>query len=557
MAVLLGGQVVSPFVLPVPCMSTLRYADPMKKRDVGDVIVVGAGHNGLVCAAYLAEAGFPVTVLERRHCVGGAAVTEEFHPGFRNSVAAYTVSLLNPKVISDLELPRHGLRIVERRVNNFWPHDNGDFLCFSTGFAALKDELARFSAADAMALERYQRDITKVADLVRGFLLQTPPNSGGGLRDVLRMAGFANRIRRLSVEDQRIVTDVFTKSVADFLALYFENPYVLGAFAFDGLVGNYADTRSPGSAYVLLHHAFGEVNGKKGVWGHAVGGMGAITEAMASAARERGVEIRTEAAVRQVRVDGGRVVGVELNDGEQISATAVVANVNPALLYNQLLPPEALPADFRRRMRHYRNGSGTLRMNVALDRLPEFSCLQRQGRASADHLTGGIVIGPTLDYLDACYRDARDYGWSRRPLIEMLIPSTLDDSLAPPGQHVASLFCQQFSPDLDWDLYRDDAVEAVLAQVEAFAPGFRASIVGQQVLTPLDLERVFGLCRGDIMHGQLSLDQLFSARPMLGHGDYRGPLGGLYMCGSGTHPGGGVTGVPGHNAAREIVRDLG
>ncbi len=519
-----------------------------------DVIIVGGGHNGLVCAAYLAEAGRRVLVLERRDVVGGAAVTEEFHPGFRNSVASYTVSLLNPKIIADLDLHGHGLKIVERRVNNFWPNDDGDFLCFPVGDEALREEIARFSAADARALARYQRDVGMVADLIRDYVLQTPPNAGGGLRDVFRMAGFANRLRKLSLEDQRIVMDVFAKSVSDFLDLYFENEYVKGAFAFDGLVGNYADTRSAGSAYVLLHHAFGEINGKKGVWGHAIGGMGAITQAMAACARSRGVEIRTGVSVDKIIVQEGRAAGVRLADGTEIQGGIVAANVNPSMLYNQMLDDCDLPEDFSRRMRQYRNGSGTLRMNVALSELPQFTCLQQQTRASEDHLTGGIVIGPTRDYLDACYRDARTQGWSQRPLVEMLIPSTLDDSLAPPGQHVASLFCQQFDPDVDWDTHREAAADAAIDQVERYAPGFRASILGRQVLTPLDLERKFGLTRGDIMHGHLSLDQMFSARPVLGHGDYRAPIPGLFMCGAGTHPGGGVTGAPGHNAAREILR---
>lgn len=520
-----------------------------------DAIIIGGGHNGLVCANYLARAGLKVRVLERRDVVGGAAVTEEFHPGFRNSVASYTVSLLNPKVIKDLDLHGHGLKIVERKVNNFWPNEDGDFLSFPVEDEEFHTEIARFSAHDAAALKRYDRDIGMAADLVRSFLLETPPNVGGGIRDLIKAAGFANRLRKLSLEDERIVMDIFTKSVGDFLDLYFENEYVKGAFAFDGVVGNYADTRTPGSAYVLMHHAFGEVNGKKGVWGHAIGGMGAITQAMASSARSKGVEIETGAAVSRVLVEEGRAVGVQLEDGRELRAKIVAANVNPSLLYNKMLETPQLPDDFARRMKHYRNGSGTFRMNVALKELPRFTCLENQGRATADHLTGGIVIGPTMAYLDKSYRDAREHGWSREPIVEMLIPSTLDDTLAPEGQHVASLFCQQFDPDVDWDKHRVGAADQIIDQVEKFAPGFRASILGMQVLNPLDLERKFGLTRGDIMHGHLSLDQMFSARPILGHGNYRAPLKGLYMCGSGTHPGGGVTGAPGHNAAQEILRD--
>jgi len=363
-------------------------------------------------------------------------------------------------------------------------------------------------------------------------------------------------MRKLSLEDQRIVMDIFTKSVDDFLAQYFENDFVKGAFAFDGIVGNYADSQTPGTAYVLMHHAFGEVNGKKGVWGHAIGGMGAITQAMAKSAREKGVEIQTNAAVKQVLIEYGRAVGVMLEDGTVLKAHTIISNLNPSLLYNHLVDEAHMPADFARRMTHYKNGSGTFRMNVALNKLPEFTCLSNQARGTADHLTGGIIIGPTLDYIDRAYRDAKEHGWSRAPIIEMLIPSTLDDSLAPEGQHVASLFCQQFDPDVDWDKHREEVADLILDQIEIYAPGFKKTVVGRQILSPLDLERVFGLTKGDIMHGHLSLDQMFSARPVLGYGNYRAPIQGLYMCGSGTHPGGGVTGVPGHNAAREVLRDI-
>ena len=521
-----------------------------------DVIVIGGGHNGLVCANYLAMAGKKVRVLERRHIVGGAAVTEEFHPGFRNSVASYTVSLLNPKIIRDLKLHDNGLEIVHRKVNNLWPHPEGNFLAFVLGEENLRDEIAQFSENDAQALSRYFRDTGMVADLIRDVLLETPPNVGSGFKDIFKTVKFGNRLRKLSLEDQRIVMDVFTKSVSDFLDLYFENAYVKGAFAFDGIVGNYADTDTPGSAYVLMHHAFGEVNGIKGVWGHAIGGMGAITQAMAKSARENGVEIQTEAAVKKVLVKNGRAYGVELDNGEVIEAKVIASNLNPSLLYNHLVDPQALPADFARRMKHYKNGSGTFRMNVALSKLPEFTCLQNQTRATPEHLTGGIVIAPTCDYIDQSYRDSKLFGWSKAPIVEMLIPSTLDNSLAPEGQHVASLFCQQFDPDADWDSHRETAADLIIDTVEKYAPGFKQSVLGRQILSPLDLERVFGLTKGDIMHGNMSLDQIFSARPLLGYGNYRSPIKGLYLCGAGTHPGGGVTGAPGHNAAHEILKDF-
>ena len=519
-----------------------------------DAVIIGGGHNGLVCAYYLAAAGQKVRVLERRSAVGGAAVTEEFHPGFKNSVASYTVSLLNPKVIKDMQLHDFGLEIRERRVNNFWPQEGGDFLAFPVGSEALKAEIARYSISDAEALERYFRDVEMVADLVRGQLLETPPNAGGGLRDLWQAVKLGNRFRKLSIEDERTVMDIFTKSVREFLDLYFENEFVKGAFAFDGVVGNYADSETPGTAYVLMHHAFGEVNGKKGVWGHAVGGMGAITQAMAKSAEAHGVEISVGAAVDSIITENGRAVGVALESGEKIFAKNVVSNLNPSLLFNQMIDESALPVDFSRRIKRYKNGSGTFRMNVALDALPEFSCLAQE-RATLDHLTGGIIIGQTMEYMDRALRDAKDHGWSREPIVEMLIPSTLDNSLAPEGKHVASLFCQQFKPEHDWGRDRMNAAATIIDTVEKYAPGFRKSILGMQILSPLDLEEKFGLVGGDIMHGHLSLDQMFSARPMLGHGNYRTPIKGLYMCGSGTHPGGGVTGAPGHNAAHEILKD--
>ncbi len=470
-------------------------------------------------------------------------------------MASYTVSLLNPKVIDDLELHRHGLRIVERQVNNFWPTPEGDFLAFETETTATKAEIARFSPADAANLDRYYRDIETVANLIRDLLLKPPPNVGGGIKELLSAARLGNRFRKLSIEEDRVVLDIFTKSVDDFLSLYFEHPYVKAAFAFDGVVGNYASPYAPGTAYVLMHHAFGEVNGKSGVWGHAIGGMGAITQAMANSALEHGVQIELNCPVDQIIVNNNRATGVVTASGHHYQGKVIAVNANPKVLYQDLLDPALLPADFRRRMQHYKIGSGTFRMNVALDRLPQFTCLQRADRGGDHYLSSGIVIGPTIDYLERAYTDARQQGFSRQPIVEMLIPSTLDDSLAPPGKHVASLFCQHFDPDVDWASHRAAATETILDTVERHAPGFKAGIVGKQVLSPLDLEQKLALTRGGIMHGNLSLDQMFSARPILGYGDYRAPIDRLYMCGAGTHPGGGVTGAPGHNAAAAIVRD--
>jgi phytoene dehydrogenase-like protein len=531
------------------------------ERTALDAVIIGGGHNGLVCAAYLAAAGLKVTVLERRAVVGGAAVTEEFHPGFRNSVASYTVSLLNPKVIRDLDLARHGLRVVERRISNFLPLEDGGYL--KVGGGKTEAEVARFSARDAARLAPYAERLDLIADVLRDVVLETPPNvtAGGWLESIpelLRGGRLGRRIAKLDMVMRRELLELFVKSAGDYLDGWFESAPIKAAYGFDGIVGNYASPYTPGSAYVLLHHVFGEVNGKKGAWGHAIGGMGAITQAMAKAAAERGVDIRLSSPVREVLVESGRAVGVVTESGEAIRARSVISNLNPKLLFERLIDPAALDADFRERIGRWRCGSGTFRMNVALSELPDFTVLP--GRAPEEHHTAGIIMAPSLAYMDQAYLDAKAGGWSKRPIVEMLIPSTLDDSLAPPGQHVASLFCQHVAPVLpngaSWDAHRDEVADVMIDLVNHHAPNFRASVLGRQIMSPLDLERTFGLVGGDIFHGALSLDQIFSARPMLGHADYRGPLAGLYMCGSGTHPGGGVTGAPGHNAAREIITDF-
>jgi phytoene dehydrogenase-like protein len=523
-----------------------------------DVIIIGAGHNGLTCAAYLAMAGLRVKVVDRRKVVGGAAVTEEFHPGFRNSVAAYTVSLLNPQITADLKLAEHGLRIVERRAQNFLPSPDGSYLL--TGEGRTHQSVAKLSERDAIRIDAFTRELEVIADVLRQFLLRAPPNivegfGAGSIREAFNALGSANILRKLSLEQQRSLFDLFTRSAGEMLDETFESDLVKALFGFDAIVGNYASPYAAGSAYVMLHHAFGEVNGKKGVWGHAIGGMGAITQAMANAARSHGADIALEAGVREVIVERDRAVGVILDNGETVRAKYVASSVNPKLLYTRLISADALPADFLGRIKNWRNGSGTFRMNVALNALPSFTALPGAG----DHLTAGIILAPSLDYMDRAWMDARAQGWSHEPVVEVLIPSTLDDTLSPKGQHVASLFCQHVAPELSggrsWDDHRDEVADLMIATVDTYAPGFAKSVIGRQVLSPSDLERQFGLLGGDIFHGALSLNQLFSARPMLGHADYRGPLKGLYHCGSGAHPGGGVTGAPGHNAARVILGD--
>ena len=521
-----------------------------------DAIIIGGGHNGLVCACYLAAKGLRVRVLERRHVVGGAAVTEEFHPGFRNSTASYTVSLLNPKIIADLNLYAHGLRVVERPFGNFLPLDDTRFLKVGGSLAATQAEVAKFSKRDADNLPAYYAMLDRVAAVLKDLLLETPPNVGGGIADLLRAWKVGKRFKALDMAARRDVLDLFTKSAGDVLDSYFESDPIKACFGFDSVVGNFASPYTPGSAYVLLHHVFGEVNGKPGIWGHAIGGMGAITQAMAKEAAARGVKISLDSPVARVLVRDGRACGVVLEDGSELLSRCVVSNLNPKLLFQRLIATDAVDADFGQRIAAYKCGSGTFRMNVALSELPRFTCHPEPG----PHHASGIIMASTLRYMEQAYFDAKTFGWSKKPIVEILIPSVVDDSLAPKGQHVASLFCQHVAPTLpdnrSWDDHREEVADLMIATVNGFAPNFAASVIARQIHSPLDLERKFGLIGGDIFHGALSLDQLFSARPVLGYGDYRTPIKGLYQCGAGTHPGGGVTGIPGHNAAREILRDV-
>jgi phytoene dehydrogenase-like protein len=522
-----------------------------------DAIVIGAGHNGLTCAAYLGMAGLRVRVVERRDVVGGACVTEEFHPGFRNSVAAYTVSLLQAKVIADLKLRQHGLRIVERRVQNFLPVPDGRYLLTADG--RTQGEIAKFSAKDAERYPVYQAEIGRIAAVLRSTVLDAPPNLvlgniGQSLRDLGKIAAVGKKLWQS--DGLETAFRLLRKSAGEILDGWFDTDPIKALLGFDAVVGNLASPYTAGSGYVLLHHVFGEVNGKRGVWGHAVGGMGAITQAMARAAAAHGVRIDISSSVREIIVERGRAVGVVLADGTPVRAGAVIANVDPQQLFQALLPGEVVPAAVDKRMKAWKAGSGSFRINVALSELPDFSALPGAG----DHLTAGIILAPSLAYMDRAYRDCIRHGWSRAPIIEMLIPSLLDDSLAPPGAHVASLFCQHVAPRFDdgssWEQHRETVADLMIDTVETFAPGFKASVIGRQSLSPLDLQRAFSLPSGDIFHGALTLDQIYSLRPMLGYAAYRMPVRGLYLCGSGAHPGGGVTGAPGHNAAQAVIADL-
>ena len=517
-----------------------------------DAIIIGAGHNGLTCAYYLAKRGLKVAVIEAAKTVGGAAVTDEFLPGFRNSAASYTVSLLNPKVIRDLQLERHGLKVVLRKTDNFLPGD-GDYLLSGRGGLTRK-EIGRHVKADAEAYDRYVAELESVVRLLKKWLLRAPPNVGARVSAIPKLLSLGRDMAGLSLAETRIVHDFAVRSASDILDRHFAGDLTKALFGFDGVVGNFGSPQSPGSAYVLLHHLFGEAAGVPGAWGHAIGGMGSITQAMAKACHEAGVDIVLDSPVEEVIIGNGRVGGV-VSKGKAWPAPIVAAGVNPRLLFDHLLPGGAVDADVSRRMHGWKCESATFRMNVALSELPRFSVLPKRG----DHMTAGIIMAPSLDYMHRAYLDAAVNGWAKQPIIEMLIPSTLDPGLAPKGKHVASLFCQHFRYDLgpgrSWDTEREAAADQIIATVDAHAPGFAKSVIGRQIHSPLDLERRFGLVGGDIFHGKMSLDQLFSARPMIGAADYRMPVKGLYLCGSGAHPGGGVTGAPGHNAAHAILSD--
>ena len=521
-----------------------------------DAVIVGGGHNGLVCAFYLANAGLKVKVLERRNIVGGAAVTEEFHPGFKNSTASYTVSLLNPSVIKDMGLKENGLEIIKRPISNFLPISDSEFLKVGGSLEATQKQFRKFSNHDAEILPEYYRRIENVADVLRDLTTKTPLNLKGGYLNIAKTIFDLVPIARKTNELQEDLFNLFTKSAKDFLDSWFENDHIKACFGFDSIVGNYASPETPGSAYVLLHHVFGEVDGEKGAWGHAVGGMGSITQIMKDVCENKGVEISTNSSVEKIIIENNKAKGVILEDGSNILSDRVVSNLNPKLLFQRLVSENDVDPEYLRKILNYKCGSGTFRMNVALSELPDFKCLP--GKDISEHHKSGIVIAPSLSYMDQAYTDAKQFGWSRNPIVEMLIPSTVDSSLAPEGKHVASLFCQQFAPKLpenkSWHDEKENAANTIIETVNSFAPNFKESILGKSILSPLDLEEKLGLLGGDIMHGVMSLDQMWAARPVFNYGDYKTPVKNLFLCGSGTHPGGGVTGLPGKNSSREILK---
>jgi phytoene dehydrogenase-like protein len=522
-----------------------------------DAIVVGGGHNGLVTSAYLARAGLKTLVLERREVLGGCSVTEEIWPGYRVSTAAYLSSLLQECVVSDLQLERHGYRVVPKDPPFFSPYPDGRYLFMWQDETKTSAEIAKFSQHDATALPRYEAHLERLARIVETLLLETPPpfppTGWGAIIDWLK---FAARFRNLPAADLSALVKVFTQSAADFLDDWFESEQVKVTLATDGVIGANGGPRSPGTAYILLHHCMGGVGGRRGVWGFVNGGMGAISESIASAAREHGAEIRINAAVEHVQVRNGRAAGVVLESGEEIEASIVASNCDPKVTFLHLLDQAHLPPDFVTAIERFRIEGTSCKINLALNGLPSFTCLP--GAPGPQH-KATMHICPSIDYVERAWDDAKYGRPSHSPLLEMTVPTLYDPSLAPPGKHIMGIFLQ-YAPytlkdGLTWDNLRDSFADRVFDIISEYAPNFRDLVEHRQVLSPLDLERRFHITGGNIFHGEMSLDQMFVLRPAAGWARYRTPVKGLYLCGSGAHPGGGVMGAPGYNAAREILKD--
>jgi phytoene dehydrogenase-like protein len=521
-----------------------------------DVIVIGAGHNGLTAAGYLGKAGLRTLVLERRHVVGGAAVTEEFHPGYRNSIASYVVSLLRQEVIRDLELFAHGYELIHLKGDVEICRDDCLFL---TGEEANdRAEIGRFSARDYDAIRRFEALLSEIGTVVRNQWLREPPSLRGGFTDLVGMLKAGRDLHGLSVEQRHRLLQMFTSSAADIIERWFESPMVRSMYASHCVSGNNASFYHPGSAIPFFHHALGEFDGEHGGWGLARGGMGAITRAMASFARSKGVEIRTDAAVDRIVVTDGRARGVRLEGGEEIPAKAILSNADPKRTFLGMVGAEHLPASFAEDIAHLRMGHASLRMNLALSGLPELR--DYPGKEMRPQHQSSIVIYPPMEAMEQNYHDAKAGRLPEEPRLDIVIPSTLDDSLAPEGHHVMSVLGKYFPFELaggrQWDDIRERVADDIVDYLARFMPNIKSLLVGRQVLTPKDLERVFGLTEGDIFHGRHDLDQIFSLRPHPSAARYRTPLEGLYLCGSGSHPGGAVSGAPGHNGAKRVIKDL-
>ena len=520
-----------------------------------DVIIIGAGHNGLVTAAYLARAGRRVLVLERRGVVGGACVTEEVFPGYKVSTAAYVNSLLRPEIIRDLELRRHGFELLPRSPSSFTPFPDGRYLLLGPDAELTRREIAKFSTRDAEAYPRYEAMLERVARFIEPTLLMTPPDPWSGRpRDLVRLAQLAWRFRALGADGPAAI-EILTGDARSVLEQWFESEALKATLATDAIIGAAASPSVPGTAYVLFHHVMGECNGVRGVWGYVRGGMGGITQALAAAAREHGVVIRLDSPVARILVRDGAVRGVALEDGTEFRARQVASNADAHTTFLRLLDAAELPDDFVRAVRRIDYGSASLKINLALSELPDFTAAP--GRAAGPQHRGTIHIAPTLDYMERAFDDAKYGRPSSAPVLECTIPSVVDPTVAPPGRHLMSMFIQ-YAPytlrDGSWDDAKERFADRCLDVLAEYAPNVRRAVIDRQVLTPVDLERRFGLTGGNIFQGAMTLRQLFFLRPVAGFADYRTPIRGLFLCGAATHPGGGVMGACGYNAAREMGR---
>ena len=521
-----------------------------------DAIIVGGGHNGLTCAAYLAKAGRKVLVLEKRHLVGGVAVTEEIYPGFRYTVCSYVVSLLRPSIIRDLELARHGLRIVPLECS-FTPHLDGPGLCRWPDPDRTRQEISRFSVKDAEIYPQFGKTMGQLARFAKPIIDGNAPDPESMKpSDLMQLLGLGRRFRELGDDLGALQFKLTTMSGVDFLREWFEADELIAPMSCSGIIGTFLGVKSPGTAYVLLHHYMGEIDGSSRAWGFPVGGTGAVSESIASAARAFGAEIRCKAPVERILVEKGRASGVVLEgSGDELRADCVISGLEPRLTFMGLVGEEHLDEDFSRKIRRYKLRGSSGKVNLALDRFPEFACRPGDGA----HVRGDVAIAPSTDYLERAYDEAKYGDFSSRPYINVVFPSLLDRTMAPPGKHVMSCFVQYAPYEIKegpshWPERREAFGDAVVDTLAEYCPGLKESILHRQVLTPWDLEQEWGLTEGNIFHGELSLDQLLFLRPTSGWARYATPVRNLWLCGSGAHPGGGVMGAPGALAAKEMLK---